>query len=124
MREAVRIPVVGNGDIQEAQDILNMRSETACDGVMVARASTARPWIFWQVGETLGLPLQRDARATRHRALQKKKAASIIAHSCDFAMNSRRACRKSNFPPQALPRLEPQMALLRPLPFDPSQPLP
>jgi tRNA-dihydrouridine synthase B len=56
VREAVQIPVVGNGDVQEAQDILKMRSETACDGVMVARASTARPWIFWQVGETLGLP--------------------------------------------------------------------
>jgi tRNA-dihydrouridine synthase B len=56
VRDAVRIPVVGNGDVQEAQDVLKMRAETACDGVMVARASTARPWIFWQVGETLGLP--------------------------------------------------------------------
>jgi tRNA-dihydrouridine synthase len=56
VRDAVKIPVIGNGDVQEATDILRMRNETGCDGVMVARASTARPWIFWQVGEALGLP--------------------------------------------------------------------
>jgi tRNA-dihydrouridine synthase B len=56
VREAVRIPVVGNGDVQESHDVLRMQAATGCDGVMVARASTARPWIFWQVGESLGLP--------------------------------------------------------------------
>jgi nifR3 family TIM-barrel protein len=56
VREAVRIPVVGNGDIQESDDVLRMHAATGCDGVMIARASTARPWIFWQVGESLGLP--------------------------------------------------------------------
>jgi tRNA-dihydrouridine synthase B len=56
VREAVRIPVVGNGDVQEQDDILRMQFETGCDGVMVARAATARPWIFWQVGEALGWP--------------------------------------------------------------------
>ena len=56
VREALTIPVVGNGDVQEANDVLRMHQETRCDGVMVARAATARPWIFWQVGEALGLP--------------------------------------------------------------------
>src|SRR5262245_13331360 len=55
-RDAVGIPVVGNGDVQTAEDILVMRGATGCDGVMVARAATARPWIFWQVGEALGWP--------------------------------------------------------------------
>ena len=55
-RDVVRIPVVGNGDVQTAEDVLRMGAETGCDGVMVARAATARPWIFWQVGESLGLP--------------------------------------------------------------------
>ena len=55
-RRSVRIPVVGNGDVQTAEDVLRMFSETGCDGVMVARAATARPWIFWQVGEELGYP--------------------------------------------------------------------
>jgi len=55
-RGALRIPVVGNGDVQTAEDVLAMHSETECDGVMVARAATARPWILWQVGEALGWP--------------------------------------------------------------------
>lgn len=55
-RDAVRIPVVGNGDVQTAGDVLAMRLDTGCDAVMVARAATARPWIFWQIGETLGFP--------------------------------------------------------------------
>ena len=55
-RDAVRIPVVGNGDVQTADDVLAMRSDTGCDAVMVARAANARPWIFWQIGETLGFP--------------------------------------------------------------------
>ena len=55
-REAVAIPLVGNGDVQTADDVLRMFAETGCDGVMVARAAVARPWIFWQLGETLGWP--------------------------------------------------------------------
>lgn len=55
-RGKLRIPVVGNGDVQTAEDILSMRSQTGCDGVMVGRATTARPWIFWQLGEALGFP--------------------------------------------------------------------
>ena len=56
VRESVGIPVVGHGDVQEAADILRMRQITGCDGVMVARVATARPWIFWQVGEAMGFP--------------------------------------------------------------------
>lgn len=56
VRGKVHIPVVGNGDIQEASDVLGRMQETRCDGIMVARAATARPWIFWQVGEAWGWP--------------------------------------------------------------------
>ncbi len=55
-REAVAIPLAGNGDVQTAEDVLRMFAETGCDGVMVARAAVARPWIFWQLGESLGWP--------------------------------------------------------------------
>lgn len=56
VREAVSIPVVGNGDVQTAGDAIEMLRETGCDGVMIGRASAARPWIFWQIGEALGRP--------------------------------------------------------------------
>jgi len=56
VRDAVRIPVIGNGDVQTAEDALTLLRETGCDGVMIGRASAARPWIFWQIAEALALP--------------------------------------------------------------------
>lgn len=54
VRERLSIPVVGNGDVQCAEDVFGMLDETGCDGVMVGRALIARPWLLWQVGERLG----------------------------------------------------------------------
>ena len=50
----ISIPIIGNGDIQTCDDILRMKSETNCAMVMAGRALTARPWLFWQLGERLG----------------------------------------------------------------------
>ncbi len=52
---SISIPVIGNGDIQTCSDVLRMREETSCALVMCGRALTARPWLFWQLGEHLGL---------------------------------------------------------------------
>ena len=54
VREQVNLPVIGNGDVQTCDDVMRMLEETGCDGVMVGRALTARPWLMWQVGEKLG----------------------------------------------------------------------
>jgi tRNA-dihydrouridine synthase B len=56
VREALSIPVVGNGDVQTAADAFELLRRTGCDGVMIGRASLGRPWIFWQIAEELGLP--------------------------------------------------------------------
>ena len=40
------IPVLGNGDIWEAQDALNMMNQTGCDGVVIGRGCLGRPWLF------------------------------------------------------------------------------
>ncbi len=53
-RERLSIPVIGNGDVQCADDVFAMLRETDCDAVMVGRALAARPWLLWQVGELLG----------------------------------------------------------------------
>lgn len=54
VRERLSIPVIGNGDIQQADDVFQMLNQTSCDMVMVGRALTARPWLMWQVGHRLG----------------------------------------------------------------------
>jgi len=46
IKQAVRIPVVGNGDIRRVEDIQRMLSYTQCDAVMIARAAIGNPWIF------------------------------------------------------------------------------
>ncbi|MDQ3455497.1 MAG: tRNA dihydrouridine synthase DusB, partial [Actinomycetota bacterium] len=46
LKEAVDIPVLGNGDIWEASDALRMVAETGCDGVVVGRGCLGRPWLF------------------------------------------------------------------------------
>jgi tRNA-dihydrouridine synthase len=55
-RDSVRMPVIGNGDVQTADDALALLRGTGCDMAMVGRALTARPWLLWQVGERLGWP--------------------------------------------------------------------
>ncbi len=56
LRESVPVAVIGNGDIQTADDVFRMLEQTKCDAVMVGRALTARPWLLWQVGSRLGWP--------------------------------------------------------------------
>jgi nifR3 family TIM-barrel protein len=53
VKAAVRIPVIGNGDINSPEDAVRMVADTNCDAVMIGRAASSNPWIFRQIAQYL-----------------------------------------------------------------------
>ena len=78
VKDAVKIPVIGNGDVVDGESALRMFKETSCDGIMVGRAAQGNPWIFREInaylekGEILPRPSYEEMRdvVKQHANLQ------------------------------------------------------
>jgi len=70
VKQAVNIPVIGNGDITKPEDVINMMDYTGCDAVMIGREALSRPWIFKQVNQALaGLSVDKEPSVEERMAL-------------------------------------------------------
>jgi tRNA-dihydrouridine synthase B len=89
LSEAVRLPVIGSGDLFTAADILTMLRQTGCAGVMIARGGLGNPWIF---RETLDILAGREPRCPT----PAERAETALRHleMCIAADGEKIACRE------------------------------
>ncbi len=88
LKEAIGIPVLGNGDVRTADDALAMFAETGCDGVMIGRGATKNPWIFHQIAARLSgedviepsIENRRDLILDHFRMLAEREPSKYALH--------------------------------------------
>lgn len=87
IKQAINIPVIGNGDVFEVQDAVNMLEKTKCDAIMIGRGSQGNPWIFKRInhymktGEVLPEPTleEKITTAIKHMNLAVAEHGEYVA---------------------------------------------
>lgn len=94
VKEAVSIPVVGNGDVKNGADVKEIMELTKCDAVMIGRASEGNPWVFRDASSIMAggpgyagpSPSEKMAMATRHAKLLSERTGRNIVRMRKHAM--------------------------------------
>ena len=124
LKQAVKVPVIGNGDINRPEDAERMFRQTGCDAVMVGRAAATNPWIFRQMADYFATGAYREpSQADRFRLLlefyrrlllsddpetlgKMKQFASRFTHGVAGGAALRRAVHSSRSTAEVMERVE------------------
>lgn len=85
VKEAVKIPVIGNGDLLTGKDVKRMEEQTGCDGFMIARGAQGNPWIFQNIMHYMetGQELQKPPMEEMVK-MMLRHARMLIAYKGDY----------------------------------------
>ena len=124
LKAALKIPVIGNGDIVTPEDAFRMKRETGCDGVMIGRGALSNPWIFRQIHELEnGLAPTHPDVAAKHRLIKSyfqllfeeetpgaigkmKQFASWFTHAIPYGAALRKSIYESQTESEVMDRIE------------------
>ncbi len=86
IKQAVRIPVIGNGDVFKPQDALALYKQTGCDAVMIGRAAASNPWIFRQLAEFFATGTYREPADSDRYELIRTYYSMLVAEEIPGAL--------------------------------------